>query len=87
MTGNLAEGYGRFHYEKNVQFCRISRGSAFELGDLLIACKDKLYIDQKEYEPLQGELTRLLQFLKGYIRSIGGKNQEQMRGSSLPNDD
>lgn len=87
MTANLAEGYGRFYYKENVQFCRISRGSAFELRDLLIACKDELYIDQNEYEMLQGGLTRFLQLLNGYIRSIGGKNQEQIRGSSLPNDD
>ena len=26
-TANIAEGYGRFHYQENIQFCRISRGS------------------------------------------------------------
>ena len=24
-THNIAEGFGRFHYQENVQFCRISR--------------------------------------------------------------
>ncbi|MCP4692962.1 MAG: four helix bundle protein [Desulfobacterales bacterium] len=26
-THNIAEGYGRFHYQENMQFCRTSRGS------------------------------------------------------------
>ncbi|OQX72339.1 MAG: four helix bundle protein, partial [Bacteroidetes bacterium 4484_249] len=25
-TENIAEGFGRFHYQENIQFCRISRG-------------------------------------------------------------
>lgn len=28
VTNNIAEGYGRFHFqEKNIQFCRQARGS------------------------------------------------------------
>ncbi len=27
LTNNLAEGYGRYHYQENIQFCRQSRGS------------------------------------------------------------
>jgi four helix bundle protein len=27
VTANIAEGYGRFHYQEFVQFCRQSRGS------------------------------------------------------------
>lgn len=33
LTNNIAEGYGRFHYKENIQFCRQSRGSLFELID------------------------------------------------------
>lgn len=39
LTANIAEGYGRFHYKENIQFCRIARGSAYELLDHIIACK------------------------------------------------
>ena len=35
-TQNIAEGFGRFHYKENLQFCRISHGSLFELIDDLI---------------------------------------------------
>lgn len=27
VTHNIAEGYGRYHFKENAQFCRISRGS------------------------------------------------------------
>lgn len=26
VTHNIAEGYGRFHYQENIQFCRIAGG-------------------------------------------------------------
>jgi four helix bundle protein len=41
LTANIAEGYGRFHFKENIQFCRIARGSAYELLDHLIACNDQ----------------------------------------------
>ena len=36
ITDNIAEGYGRFHFQENIQFCRISRGSAYEVTNQLI---------------------------------------------------
>ena len=27
VTHNIAEGYERFHFKENTQFCRVSRGS------------------------------------------------------------
>jgi len=30
VSDNIAEGYGRFHYQENIQFCRIARGSLCE---------------------------------------------------------
>jgi len=30
VTNNLAEGHGRWHYQEDVQFCRIARGSVEE---------------------------------------------------------
>jgi four helix bundle protein len=30
-TDCIAEGYGRYHYQENIQFCRQSRGSLYEL--------------------------------------------------------
>lgn len=46
VTNNIAEGYGRFHYQENIQFCRHGRGSLFELKDHLIICKDECFISE-----------------------------------------
>ena len=46
-TRNIAEGFGRFHYQENIQFCRISRGSMNELIDDLVTCFDDKYISKK----------------------------------------
>nr|WP_299208590.1 four helix bundle protein [uncultured Dokdonia sp.] len=30
MGNNIAEDFGRFHYQENIQFCRMARGSLYE---------------------------------------------------------
>ncbi len=30
VTNNIAEGYGRFHFQETIQFCRQARGSLYE---------------------------------------------------------
>jgi four helix bundle protein len=37
---NIAEGYGRFHYQENIQFCRQARGSLYELIDHFTAAEE-----------------------------------------------
>ena len=71
LTANIAEGYGRFHFKENVQYCRISRGSAYELVDHLITCQDESYLTTDEVESLHKELFTFIRLLNGYIRSIG----------------
>lgn len=33
LTSNIAEGYGRYHYQENIQYCRQARGSLHEMLD------------------------------------------------------
>ena len=77
LTANVAEGYGRFHFKENVQFCRIARGSAYELIDHLIACQDESYLKKSEAESIHQELLTFLRLLNGYIRSIGQAGNRQ----------
>lgn len=84
LTANIAEGYARFHYKEHVQFCRIARGSAHELLDHLIACKNQGYVDEKQYDDLRAQLHRFLQLINGYIRSIGQvSNQPRSRSTTI----
>lgn len=66
-THNIAEGFGRFHYQENIQFCRISRGSLYELIDQLITSKDDGYITYEEYERGRSLISKTLPLLNGYI--------------------
>ena len=45
VTNNIAEGYGRYHYQENIQACRISRGSLHELLDDILIAKDEEYVN------------------------------------------
>ena len=66
-TQNIAEGFGRFHYRENMQFCRISRGSLFELIDDLIASVDEGFISQKDCQLGRDKISNALALLNGYI--------------------
>ena len=69
-THNLAEGFGRFHFQENIQFCRISRGSLYELIDQLITSKDEVYISAEEYEKGRTHIAKALALLNGYIKYL-----------------
>ena len=67
---NIAEGFGRFHYQENIQFCRISRGSLSELIDQYITAKDESYINEKEYKKGRELLSKAIGLLNGYINYL-----------------
>lgn len=68
---NIAEGFGRYHYQENIQFCRIARGSLAETVDHLFICRDEEYIDEEIFNSLYDDCTRLLKILNGYIKYLG----------------
>jgi four helix bundle protein len=86
LTANIAEGYGRFHFKENIQFCRIARGSAYELLDHLIVCKGQSYLDEVQHKDLRGKLLRFIQLVNGYIRSIGHATKKKTAGSATDDD-
>ena len=70
ITNNIAEGYGRFHFQENIQFCRISRGSAYEAEDQLIEAKDEKYITESEFKEIRILINHFLKVLNGYINYL-----------------
>jgi four helix bundle protein len=76
-TANIAKGYGRFHYQENNQFCRISRGSMYEAQDHLITCLDNNYINKEEYDKAYNISTYAIKVIDGYIRFLKNKSKEQ----------
>ncbi|NIO19584.1 MAG: four helix bundle protein [Candidatus Aenigmarchaeota archaeon] len=76
VTNNLAEGYGRFHYQENIQFSRQSRGSLYELIDHLTICFDEKYINNEQFTPHREDCIRAIQLLNGYIRYLSKQKRE-----------
>jgi four helix bundle protein len=79
-TQKIAEGFGRFHYKENVQFCRISRKSLFEHLDDLITSLDDGYISKEKYEKVREKLSNALAFLNKYISYLN--RQSHLEGQS-----
>ena len=46
ITANIAEGYGRYHYQDNIRFCRQARGSVYELLDHVAVRSECAYISR-----------------------------------------
>ncbi|MFQ5771697.1 MAG: four helix bundle protein [bacterium] len=69
-TANIAEGYGRFHYQEGIQFYRISRGFLYELKDHLISCYDFEYISKDLFEEGINLIETAKKTLNGYINFV-----------------
>ena len=71
ITENIAEGYGRYHFGENLQFCRISRGSLHELIDQFITSLDEHYISNEKYKKGRELINSAMALLNGYINYLG----------------
>lgn len=69
-TRNVAEGFGRFSFQENTQFCRIARGSLFEVIDDIITLKDENYISADEYKDGRIKVDYAIKVLNGYIHYL-----------------
>lgn len=70
VTANIAEGYGRYHYQENIQFCRVSRGSLYEILDHLTVCTDEGYISDKIFREFELKIENIVKKLNGYIKYL-----------------
>jgi len=76
LTNNISEGHGRYHFQENIQFCRISRGSLMELIDDLNVCIDEEYFAQDHLHELKNEGYRINKMLNGYISYLQKRKNE-----------
>lgn len=70
VTASIAEGYGRFHYQENIQFCRISRGSLCETFEHLITAFDEKFISAGELKEFKIQIDKCNKVLNGYINYL-----------------
>lgn len=70
------KGYGRFHYQENIQFCRKARGSLYELLDHLNIALDEKYINENKYKKFREQIFDIIRMLNGYIRYLKNKKDK-----------
>jgi four helix bundle protein len=73
---NISEGYGRFHYRENKNFCYYSRGSAKEALTATIKAKNRNLISEEDFTILSQKFDTYFRLMFGYVNSIGTKGGE-----------
>ena len=79
VQANIAEGFGRFHYQENIQFCRQARGSLTETHNHVFEALDCEYIDEKTFNELKEDFQRCLHVINGYIAYLKRAKEESER--------
>jgi four helix bundle protein len=69
-TANIAEGYGRYHYQEGIQFYRIARGSLYELKDHIISCHDMQFIMSEDFDKGISLIEDAKVTLNGFIKYV-----------------
>ncbi|MFD2871108.1 four helix bundle protein [Mucilaginibacter ximonensis] len=71
IGANIAEGFGRYHFKENKNFCYFSRGSIIETKTWIKKSRDRNLINDAVYESLIKKLETIHLKLNIYIKNIG----------------
>ncbi|MGF7082237.1 four helix bundle protein [Mucilaginibacter sp. UYCu711] len=74
IGANIAEGYGRFHYKENRNFCYFSRGSIIETKGWLKKSKTRSLLSEEQFSELFEKLQSIHLKLNAYLKFIGKAN-------------
>ena len=76
VTANISEGYGRFHYQEQIQYCRQARGSLFELKDHLSVALEECYIDENKFKSKVENIENAIKKINGYIKYLQKQKED-----------
>ena len=71
VAANLSEGFGRFYYKENRQFCYYSRGSLYETLTWLTKAQNRGLIKEEDFHSMRKDIDTIGLKLNNYINSIG----------------
>ncbi len=74
ISANIAEGYGRYHFKENKNFCYYSRGSILEVKSFLRKSRNRNLITEDQFELMFSKLEKIHYKLNAYIKYIGKNN-------------
>lgn len=75
IAANIAEGFGRYHYQENIQFCRQARGSLAETRNHIIAARDLIQAPKEECDKLLADCDHVARLLNAYIKGTRLRQQ------------
>ena len=76
ISANIAEGYGRYHYKENKNFCYFSRGSIIETKGWLKKSKNRQLLNEEKFDLLYEKLQTIHIKLNAYIKFIGNSGNK-----------
>jgi len=79
VAANISEGYGRFFYKENKQFCYYGRGSLFETKTWLTKAHNRKLITDEEFVSFQKDINTIAIKLNNYINSIGTQKHQSQK--------
>ena len=79
IGANIAEGFGRYHYKENKNFCYFGRGSLIETKGWINKAKTRKLISDIQYADYINKLGTIHLKLNIFIKHIG------IKIDSLPN--
>jgi len=66
VSVQIAEGYGRFHYQESIQYMRVARGSLDETHEHINVAFDEGYIDDEMRSELLDQKLKIMRMINGY---------------------
>ena len=78
VAANISEGWGRYYYKENRQFCYYSRGSLKETLTWLRKAHNRGLVDTRNFNSFHEDINITSVKLNNYISSIGKKYKEQL---------
>ncbi len=69
IGANIAESYGRYHFGEKINHLYYSRGSLYEAKFFARRAYKRKLVDEKIFNEMVADLTRLAPMLNAYIKS------------------
>ena len=76
IGANIAEGFGRYHFKEDKNFCYFSRGSILETKSWLNKAKTRNLITEELFSAFIHQLETIHIKLNIYIKRIGAISQQ-----------
>jgi four helix bundle protein len=70
ISANISEGYGRFYFKEQRQFCYIARGSLYETKTWIEKASNRIPSEIETYDKILAELDNLHIKINAYIKYI-----------------